>query len=98
MEEGNRTLIQLGALSSGSSCKSMTTYINIAKIHGVKRSLTSANTEFGSTMTTNPRAQAVGTLQFFEANTAATDGFSLSYVMVLDYDVQFFNRKDIGQS
>lgn len=95
IEEGNRTVVNLGYAGGGSPIKSISQYVNIGRVHGARR-ISAANDSFVSLVTTTPRDEVIGTLQFFSSDEVL--GVSLDYTVTLDYYVQFFNKRDIAQS
>jgi len=95
IEEGNRTVINLGYAGGGSPIKSMSQFVNIGRVHGTKK-ITPSNDSFVSLVTTTPRDEVIGTLQFFSSDEVLS--VSMDYTVTIDYYVQFFNKRDIAQS
>ena len=100
MEQGDRTIMNLGFAAAGGATKTMTQYTDIAKTHGVKGKLTPKNTAFTARVaetvpldgTAVPKEQAFGILQFFAADGQAD--VNVIFNITLDYTICFFNRKD----
>lgn len=95
LEEGNRTVCNLGYAGGGAAVKSISQYVNIAHKHGVKY-LTPANTDFTALVNASPRNRVYANLQFFSADMQSN--VNLSYTVTLDFYCQFFNKKEIDQS
>ncbi|HHZ94411.1 MAG TPA: hypothetical protein EYN67_02375 [Flavobacteriales bacterium] len=96
MEQGNRTIMQLGFASAGTACKSITQYTDIGKVHGIKSKLSPKNIPFAAGIGSGPAEGTYGILQLF-----STDELSRVNCLVtvtIDYNCCFFNRKQMAEN
>ncbi len=96
LEQGNRTVMQLGYAGGGDPNKTMSQKVSIGPLHGVKRRLSPADIDFTSLTNNNPKEEAYAMLQMFSAD--ETTGISMDVTVTIDYYCQFFNRKEVAQS
>lgn len=98
LEQGNRSVMQIGYAGGGSASKTMTRKAMVAKYHGVK-SVSTRDTDY--TGATNPGAapfrELYGTLQVFRADDTILN-ISYSVTFILDFDCQFYNQREVAQS
>jgi len=96
MEQGDRTIMQLGFAAAGSATKTLTQYTNIARVHGIAGKLTPKNIPFTATISSNPAEQVFGILQIFSSDNLTRVNCILT--VTLDYTACFFNRRQVEQN
>lgn len=96
MEQGSRTICNLGYAGGGAPVKSISQYVNIAKLHGIKGKLSPKNIPFTAKTTTNPTKGTFGALQYFAADEVSN--IALNYIITIDYYCCFFNRKEQAEN
>lgn len=96
LEQGNRSVMQLGYAGSGSSSKTLVRPASVAKYHGV-RSIKTSDDHFTGLVGANPADSLVGTVQVYRGDDT-TGTISFVMTVILDYKCQFFGQKDIAQS
>lgn len=101
LEQGNRSVMQLGYAGSGSSAKTMTRSASVAKYYGTK-SVKPTDDHFvgltgGIGVGSNPADWVVGTVSVYRGDDSSSN---VSFVMtvVLDFKCQFFGQKEIAES
>jgi len=93
MEQGDRSMFQLGFAGAGSATKTLTQYTDIAKVHGIRGGLTPRNIPFTSVVNTGPDEGVYGIMQIFSTNGVAR--VNCMFTITLDYTCCFFNRKQV---
>lgn len=94
MEQGNRDILSIGYGGSGS--KSLSKYIKIKDLYGLKKNLDFSDTNFQALGGANPSAQPIGSVVVVSAN--ETDLVSFSCLITLDYYTMWSSQKEVTQS
>jgi len=96
MEQGDRTMMQLGFAGAGSATKTLTQSTDIAAVHGIKGKLSPKNIPFTAVVNTGPLEGVFGIIQMFSSNEIAR--VNCIFTITLDYNCCFFNRKQVEQN
>lgn len=97
LEDGGSSVIYVGYAGGGNSAKSMSRNVNIGRQYGLRRPLTTLDSDWTAPVGSNPVNTVFATIQGC-AVSSSTTSISAFLQITLDFDCCFFNKLETAQS